>query len=294
MEKNNFLESSILLIKSRKEIAFAITWITTCATIIAGKGIPPIINSFLVIISMLMLCLSVYIYNDITDREMDAFSKQDKKKGRPIAHGVVSVSYAKRFVYVTGLLGLALCFMINRIVFSIGAVYYIVLILYSYPGVRFKKKYVWKNIVTSLTMPAIFLIGGVAIEGKISPIIIFLSFTYYIFGFLVLPAIADSLDIEEDLEFNIKTIGNQLSWRKSVLLFIIGILLLVGSTVTSYLVFNMSYISPLLTTIIGVPVILYSVKLLSESGLTASYKLRPYGYLLVVLTPLIFTLGAVF
>ena len=208
MGKNSFLSSSVILIKSRKEVVFSVSWTAAIASIIAGRGFPPITISFLSILAILMINLSVYIYNDIIDRDMDAFSKQDKKKSRPIAHGVVSVTNAKKFIYLTGILGLGFCLMLNTTVFGIGLIYYILLILYSYPSVRFKTMYIIKNLITSLIMPAAFLMSGVAVENKISVNMSFLALAYFILSFSVLPAAADMLDVEEDLAFNIRTIGN--------------------------------------------------------------------------------------
>ncbi|MFC1804155.1 UbiA prenyltransferase family protein [Thermoproteota archaeon] len=203
MEKIGFFESSIVLIKSRREIIFASTWTSTLATIIAGKGIPPITESFLAIIANMLIVLSVYIYNDAIDKDMDAYSKKEKKKRRPIAQGIVSENNAMRFVYLTGLIGLGVCLSLSRIVFSIGFIYYILLVLYSYPGVRLKNVFIIKNLVSSLFMPTAFLMSGVAVENKISLSMSFLAFAYYILTVLVVPAIADMLDVEEDLAFNI-------------------------------------------------------------------------------------------
>ena len=169
MEKHGFLESSIILFKSRKEIMFSVSWIAALATIIAGRGFPPITISFLSIVSIMMINLSVYIYNDLIDREMDAFSQQEKKKTRPIAHGEVSEINAKRCILLAGLLGLGSCLLLSSTVFTIGLIYYILLFLYSYPGVRFKTKYIIKNLITSLVLPAAFLISGVAVENRLSP-----------------------------------------------------------------------------------------------------------------------------
>ena len=241
-----------------------------------------------------MLNLSVYLYNDLIDRDMDSFSQQDKKKSRPIAHGEVSEINAKKLIILTGLSGLGSCLLLNTTVFTIGLTYYILLILYSYPTVRFKTKYVIKNLITSLVLPAAFLITGVAVENRMSFNISFLALSYFILSFLLIPAIADMLDYEEDLAFNVKTLGNTLSWKQNLILFNIGIMVIIVSGFISYQIFNVSYFVPIILSVIGIPIMVYSYKLRNESGLTASYKLRPVGYILVVLTPLILALGSVF
>ena len=294
MENKGFFESSIVLFKSRKEIVFAVTWTAILATIIAGKGLPPLTPSFLSVIAIMMINLSIYIYNDYIDREMDAFSEQDKKKGRPLANGVVSDTNAMRFIYLTGILGLSLCLLLGFNVFIIGSTYYLLLFLYSYPNVRFKTMYIIKNLVTSLVMPASFLISGTAIEKTISFNITFLAIAYFFLSFLLLPAIADMLDYDEDKAFNIKTLGNTLSWKNNLILFNLGILVAIATGAISYLLLDISYFVPILLSVFGIPVMAYSYNLRNESGLTASYKLRPVGYVLVMLTPLLLALGAVF
>jgi len=242
MEKKGFIESSVELFKSRKEIVFAVTWTASLATIIAGKGFPPLAPSLLSIIAIMMLNLSVYIYNDYIDRDMDSYSEQDKKKGRPIANGNVSETNAMRFIYITGILGLS----------------------------------------------------GAAIENEITLRTSFLAFAYFVLSFALLPAIADMLDYEEDLAFNVKTLGNTLSWKNNLIIFNIGIIVIIASCAISSLLFNISYFVPIVVSAFGIPVMAYSFKLRNENGLTASYKLRPVGYALVMLTPLLLALGAVF
>ena len=294
MEKKGFIESSVELFKSRKEIVFAVTWTASLATIIVGKGVPPLAPSFLSIIAIMMLNLSVYIYNDYIDRDMDAYSDQDKKKGRPIANGNVSETNAMRFIYITGILGLSLCLILGQFVFIIGSTYYLLLVLYSYPIVRFKTIYVVKNLITSLVLPAAFLISGATIENEITLRTSFLAFAYFVLSFALLPAIADMLDYEEDLAFNVKTLGNTLSWKNNLIIFNMGIIVIIASCAISSLLFNISYFVPFVVSAFGIPVMAYSFKLRNENGLTASYKLRPVGYALVMLTPLLLALGAVF
>ena len=278
---------------SRKEIVFGLTWTSALATVIAGRGLPPLRQSLLAIIAVMMLNLSVYIYNDAIDRDMDAHSEQDKKKGRPIAHGIVSVTNAKRFIYLTGILGLVSCYLLNVYALIIGATYFVILFLYSYPRVRFKEMYIVKNLITSLVMPATLFISGVAIEHTITLSTTFLAVSYFLLTFAVLPAIADMLDYEEDLAFNVKTLGNTLSWKWNLILFNLGIIVIIATGVVFYMVFNMSYLVPIILSILGIPVMLYSYKLRNESGLTASYKLRPVGYVLVMFTPLVLSIGAI-
>jgi hypothetical protein len=143
-------------------------------------------------------------------------------------------------------------------------------------------------------MPTIFIITGLAIENTISLRILSLGIVYYVVTNLISPAMADMIDMEEDLAFNIKTIGNSLSWKDNLILFNVGILLFSAYNITSYLLFDFNYLIPIVSSMLGIPLILYSYKLRSESGITASHKLRPTTAVIYILHPLIFALGAVF
>jgi 4-hydroxybenzoate polyprenyltransferase len=294
LSKNNILRPFLLLLKSRKEIIFGITWSTSLATVIAGRGFPPIYESVLSIFAAAMLFSSVYIYNDIIDREMDAYSDKEKKKGRPIAHEQVTVKTAYVFMIVTGLIGLLTSFMISMSTLLVAVSFYIIFFLYSYPPVRFKKMYIIKNVVTAATVPTGILMGGTAVNGFFTPTTLFITGLTYVFMFLILPAGADCLDIEEDQAFQVKTIGGTLSWRQNLILFDAGVLILIIVTALTYQKFAFSYLAPLLITGFGVPLLLYSTKLMKEDGVTAAYKLRPVAYSYLMLVPLFIALGSVF
>lgn len=294
MEKFGIIKSSLTLINSRKEVIIALTWSTALATVIAGKGLPPISKSFLSIIAIMFITLSVYIYNDIIDREMDAYSIKESKKRRPIANGIVSENFAKKFVWITAGLGFITTLLISKTAFIIGLFYYILYFLYSYPQVRFKNKFIMKNIVTSSAMPISFLLGGIAVENSLSTTIAFLAGTYFIFLFLTLPAGADCVDIEEDRAFNVKTIGGTLTWRQNILLFNLGILLMILSAFTLYKIFGMNYLPPVLMASIGVPIIIYNISISNLDSLKGIDKLRPVGYTYLMMTHLILTLGVLF
>lgn len=291
-EKNNFFESSVLLIQSRREIIFAVTWTASLASIIAGKGFPPIYESFVSIIATMMIVSSVYIYNDVIDKEMDAYSDQEKKKARPIANGRISTKNAMMFVYLSGFIGLGACLLLNYTAFTIGLTYYVLVYLYSYPSVRFKTMYILKNLVASLLMPTAFLISGAGIENRVSGGMALVSATYYALTVLLQPAIADMLDYREDLAFNVKTIGNSLSWKQNLVLYNIGVMAMIVGSILSYTVFGFHYIVPVVTTVLCLYLMTYSYKLRNEDGETASYKLRPISYMLLLMNPLLLAVGA--
>ena len=96
----------IRLVKSRSEAIFLWSWGTLISCLIAGQGFPSIYSTLIAVSSVAFLTASVYLYNDIIDREMDTLNP-DKGK-RPIATGKVSVGFAQRFVFVAAIIGSAL------------------------------------------------------------------------------------------------------------------------------------------------------------------------------------------
>jgi 4-hydroxybenzoate polyprenyltransferase len=196
------------------------------------------------------------------------------------------------FVKVTGLLGLAICTLISITVLNIGIIYSSILYLYSYPIVRFKTVYILKNLVTSIVLPVGILMGGLAVENTVSTTTLFLFFAYFAFMFFIQPAGVGYM--AEDKAFTVKTIRGTLSWRQNVYLFNLGVLIIIICASISNYLFNMSYLTPVLMTIFGLPVMIYTFGLAKENGITASYKLKPVSYAFLLITSLIITLGAIF
>jgi 4-hydroxybenzoate polyprenyltransferase len=291
MNQKGFFESSIILLKSRIGITLSCTWFGSLASIIAGKGFPPILDSFLSIVALAMVVTSVYVYNDIIDREMDAHSSNPAKKKRPIAHGVVPVKNAMRFVYLSGILGLGLCLYLGPLVFSVAFIYYVLIFLYSYPPVRFKKMFVIKTIVTCFLLPACFMIPAVAVEKTISTNIIILATLWYIFSFLISPVLTDILDAEEDLAFNIRTIGNTLSWKQNLILFNLGIITLWSTSIIANLIAGVSYFIPIAYSLVCAPVMILSYKLRNDDEVATAQKLRALGRIYILLNPLLLAIG---
>lgn len=288
----SLLESWLRLVKSRLEIVFAVTLITIFSTVTAAKSLPSFSTAFFATTCMVLLSLAVYIYNDIIDRKMDAHSDKEKKKGRPIAHGRVKIRHAKIFIILTTLSGLFISIMLNLTTFIVSLVYLFILFLYSYPKVRFKKMFILKGIVTSLVLPAGVLIAAAAIEGKLSKYMIIISISYFTFLFFALPAGADSLDYEEDKAFNIKTIGNSLSWKANVFLFLLSIFSLVLSSGVLAYYFDFNYFPLIILSLVSIPISIYSLKLANKDH-NAAHKLRPFAYIYLMVAIVAMSFGVV-
>ena len=241
------VNSTMKLVKSRIEPIFAWPWSALIACLMAGRGFPPIFVTVQVIFSMILITASVYIYNDIVDREMDQYNF--RKKNRPLVTGEVSVRFAQYFVAVTAVLGLALAYLINWNVFVWSSIYFVLFFVYSYPIVRLKRMYVVKEIIIALVIPMSSVIGSYAVLGSFSLPIIFAGTTMGLFLFLMMPALNDSFDVDEDKIYGIKTLAQTLSWRIRTYMMASGILLMVILTYAASVWFNLSIILPAATLI---------------------------------------------
>ena len=89
MKTLGVLASTRKLMRSSANILFAFTASTALGTLIAGKGFPSITPTILAIVSTFFITLSVYVYNDLIDLDMDKESKSIFKEARPLVTGEV-------------------------------------------------------------------------------------------------------------------------------------------------------------------------------------------------------------
>ncbi len=226
--------ASLFLARGRKIFVYPIT--ALIAVLVASRGEPPIINTILTVVASLLVATSVYVYNDVCDLEMDRLNPQ--KRDRPLTSGRVTVKEAMRLVYFSGFTGLALSLLIGIEPFLLCTIYVVLLFLYSNPNIRLKKRFLLKELVTSLAVSITCLLGGIVV-GSISVPIIFLALFYFGYG-MVIVGIDEAYDVEEDEKFGCRTIAMVLSWKRMVQLFI-GFLLIMMVTMPltyQYLGFN--------------------------------------------------------
>ena len=239
------LSNTRMLVKSRIEPIFAWPWGTLIACLIAGKGFPPITNTFLAVFSTLFITASVYIYNDYIDIEMDRLNFL--KKNRPLVTGEVPVGFAARFVAVTAVLGLGLAYLINLNAFIWSLVYFVLFFVYSYPVIRLKKMYVVKELVITSVMPLSSVIGSYAVLGVFSFPIFYAGMTMAVFFFFMLPALNESFDVDEDKLYGVRTLAQTLSWRFRTNMIVLGVALLIVMTSAATVWFGFSVALPLVT-----------------------------------------------
>lgn len=253
----SFMNSVKLLFMSRKSMAFIFSWTAAIGTIIAGRGLPPMVPTLLAIGASMCIALSVYLYNDVVDWEMDAASPNKEKQERPLASGVVPVSHAMNFICILVVTGLILSYVISMTTFIIGLTFFVLFALYSFPAVRFKRMFIVKTLITSTGPSWATLLGGNAASGTLPESLVYAAVIQAVLMFFVLPGLADSFDIEEDRAFGIKTLAMVLNWTQKVHMMVVSVFFVATASIVGYRLIGFNLVLP-------VAVILFSVILLRE------------------------------
>lgn len=294
MSSNNsisFMNSVKLLFLSRKSMAFIFSWTAAIGTIIAGRGLPPMVPTLLAMGASMCIALSVYLYNDVVDRELDAASPNKEKQERPLASGVVPVSHAMNFIYILVVTGLTLSYVISMTTFIIGLTFLVLFALYSFPAVRFKRMFIVKTLITSTGPSWATLLGGNAASGTLPESLVYAAVIQAVLMFFVLPGLADSFDIEEDRAFGIKTLAMALNWTQKVHMMVVSVFLVSTASVIGYRLIGFNLVLP-------VAVILFSVIMLREIvGLYRGYdeamarRTRKFAYAYFMFLPVFMAIG---
>ena len=220
---SRIVRSIPVLMKSRVKAIFSWTWILTLFLLIVEGGFPPIRPSLLLILSMIFIVPSVYIYNDIADAEMDR--ENEVKKNRPIASGLVSKNDAQKIVYLLGFVGLAFSWFVNIYSFSFILTFFILFYVYSNPLIRLKTRFLAKDFTLTIASPILCLAANYAISNVLSPIAIASSAVMAIFFLTQGPVANEATDIVEDKKYDVKSLSTMLSWENKIRLMLFGILL---------------------------------------------------------------------
>lgn len=245
----SILKDSMILVKSRREVLIIWSWGTLIACMVYGKGFPPLLPTLTAVLSTAFVTISAYIYNDYVDREMDELNPV--KKFRPIVSGAVSHEFTRKFIIITGLIGLGLALSLSVLTLLCSLTYYGLFTIYSMPGIRLKKMFLIKEIVIGLGFPLCGLIGSVALSNTIYLPSMFVGVVFGIFLFLIEPGINGVFDVNEDEIYGVKTLARALSWRNQVQMLGLAVLFLMTITPLTYMRFGFSTILPIAVVALG-------------------------------------------
>ena len=252
VEKTSLAGSIFALLESRKSIAFIYTWTAAVGALIAGNGMPPMNTTLMALGASLFITMSVYLYNDVIDSDMDRASPTQIKKDRPLANGSVTTRQAMSIVVFFAAVGLSIRYTASMTMFMIASVYFVLFALYSFPLVRFKKMFLIKSLVTSTGPSFTMLLGGIAASGNIGTSILFAAIVQAGFMFFLLPGLADSFDLEEDKAFGVKTMAMVLTWTQKVQMMVFAVVMVMGASIYGYMSLGFNMALPIAAALLGV------------------------------------------
>jgi geranylgeranylglycerol-phosphate geranylgeranyltransferase len=167
--------------------------VATLITIILGEQ--GTIDPYLVtrtVLGSYFLGLATYVYNDLTDFEVDKINKTN----RPSVTGKTTKPQLLTIVCIMFGIGFSLTAFINYYTFCISGLFTILGIVYSHPQFKLKDKFPLKTVVTASGAALLSLLGGAAIINISAPIL-YTSLSFFIFYFILSP-LGDIGDIKGD------------------------------------------------------------------------------------------------
>lgn len=257
------------------------------SSFLSGRSLTSLGRDFVLsVLSMTTIVLSVYVYNDITDIEIDRINKLD----RPLVTGDASKSEAKNLVSLFAVVGLTSALLVNFQVFSLVLAYFVLLFSYSLPYVRLKNKFLLNKVAISFGTAISYLVGGATIGTIPAPVLLLA-----VFGFmssLAMSSVNDLRDIEGDRIYKVKTLP--VVWGPTLTIrFTLALVLSAGiATVLGYLQLGFNIAFPILASCAFAGWIYVIYPLLrhwddpSYVRNTLAKKIVPIGFLLQALTVL--------
>ena len=244
----NSLRSYAALAKSRTLEAFSYTWLAVVGALITTRGSPQIVPTVLAALTAFTISLCVYIYNDITDMEMDKLNPT--KSSRPLPSGRATKEQAKKFVCLAGITGLVLSFFVNFEAFLLCAFWLTWFLAYSTPLLRLKKRLILKESTPALGYFLSTVIGAKA-TGYITPTVVFSGLLSGLFIFFSLPAFRDTTDIKEDKLHGVRSLATILRWKHRLEMVILAVLAIMTLTPLTYANFGFNAIFPIIVVAMG-------------------------------------------
>ena len=176
-------------------------WSTFITLLIASRGFPPLIPAIKILVASYAMSLSVFLFNDVADFEIDRINELD----RPIAQGKVSRGEAMSLVILLWIVSIILSLSINLEAFLLCIAFLALGLAYSAPHVYLKgRSFMSKPVISAIGIVTTSLIGGVAL-GTLSPQVLFTGFLFFVTLFGGTP-LMDLKDIEGDRKSGYKTL----------------------------------------------------------------------------------------
>ena len=255
------IQPYVLLIKSRMFEVFVYVWCMLLGGLIASRGFLNINLTALGVLAVLLTALSVYIYNDVIDANMDRLNP--KKKRRPIPSGKASEKEAMYLVYLSAFIGLFVALFVKLEIFLICLAWLVFFWAYSTPKIRLKKKTLVKESTPAIGLFLCVIMGAI-INGSISNTVLFAGVFTVLSTFFLIPAFRDHSDIKEDKMFGVKSLATILSWKRRLEMAISFILAFMTLTPLTYVNFGFNVILPIIVVALGLLVLRFLFPLMNR------------------------------
>jgi 4-hydroxybenzoate polyprenyltransferase len=289
-DTKNMLTPLILLIQSRLEALFIWSWNTCIACMIAGKGSPPPIPTIRSVTAVMFITLSVYLYNDFTDVNIDRLSSI--KMNRPLPAGSASQKDMMRVVCLSGSIGLIIALFGGIYSFLFSFTYLALFMIYSHPRIRLKRRFLFKEVVIALGIPLTSLVGIYAVANSFVAHAFSASICFAIFTYMAQPLFTDSIDVEEDLLAGVRSLATILVWKRRIQLLVLGSLLSMACAFIMYRAFDYNIVLPIYAVGGGSIFLLLVTSLLNNYEEVLFRRARKITYIYFVFLQIFFIIGS--
>jgi geranylgeranylglycerol-phosphate geranylgeranyltransferase len=223
-----FLRTFIYYVKARTAPIYCFPVATLITVILGSEGnFNPYISIGIVTASY-WLGLAAYVYNDLTDFEVDKINKTN----RPSVTGKVTKNQLIITVCLMFTIGLCLAASINFYTFGVSIIFTALAIFYSHPKFKLKDKFALKTVITSAGAGLLSLLGGMAMLNLSLPIL-YSAFAFFIFYFILSP-LGDVADIKGDRAVGRRTFPIVLGMKPTLMIVLSVPIMIIILTWISY------------------------------------------------------------
>ncbi|MCL5318426.1 MAG: UbiA family prenyltransferase [Thaumarchaeota archaeon] len=159
------------------------TWATCVAVALSAGGKPDLIVTFLSALTTFLMFLAIYVFNDLTDLEVDAINAPN----RPLALQSVTKTDALLLVLLLNFAGMAIGYWLGLVTFIITVAELLLGITYSVKPFNFKDRFLVKTLAIGAGGILASLYGGAATANSLNGSVIYAALLFLIFLFVTSP-----------------------------------------------------------------------------------------------------------
>ena len=229
-----FLRTFIYYVKARTAPIYCFPIATLITVILGSEGNFNPYVSIGIVTASYWLGLAAYVYNDLTDFEVDKINKTN----RPSVTGKVTKNQLIITVCLMFTIGLCITASINFYTFGVSIIFTALAIFYSHPKFKLKDKFALKTVITAAGAGLLSLLGGMAMLNLSLPIL-YSAFAFFIFYFILSP-LGDIADIKGDRAVGRRTFPVVLGMKPTLMIVLSVPVMIIILTWISYNVLHIN------------------------------------------------------